>query len=78
MTLSEYLAESGHGELTRLQSETKLAYSTIHALAKGKGGRMPDIRMSTALKIEAATGGRVTVADLAESIAAAAPAEATS
>lgn len=64
MTLAEYLAESGRGELSRLQRETKLAYSTLHALAKGKGGRVPTATPKTAKAIEDATGGKVTAAEL--------------
>lgn len=60
VTLSEYLKREGKGAKSRLQRKTGLAYSTIHWIATGATVARPD----TAKKIEKATGGAVTAAEI--------------
>lgn len=62
MRLREWVEKRGHGELTRLQHETEVAYATLHKLAHDKH----EAAYKTAKKISAATGGAVSIAELCE------------
>lgn len=60
MDLSAYFAGAGKGAKTRVARDTGLAYSTIHAIERGRWRP----RVETAEKISGATGGAVTVHEL--------------
>ena len=60
MTLVEYLRSGGRGAKARLAESTGLAYSTIHWIETGR--TRP--KVATAQRIEQATGGAVTAAEL--------------
>lgn len=60
MTLSEYLKKNGRGAKTALREATGLRWATIHDLATGR----QKARADTALKIQAATNGEVSAAEL--------------
>jgi len=62
MRLDEWIAQRPAGELSRLQRATRLAYTTVFAIAHGQ--QTP--RYATAKRISDATGGEVTIADLCE------------
>lgn len=60
MRLKEW-AEAGEGRYTFLQQETRLAWSTVYAIATGAVSP----QLETAKRIAAATGGAVTVDEIA-------------
>lgn len=62
MRLKQWVAQQGRGELTRLQHETKIAYSTLSLLASDHHVA----RYPTAVAISKATGGAVSIAELCE------------
>lgn len=69
MTLAEYLRRRGVGAKSELARKTGLAYTTIHYVARGKhppshGGGKWRVSSETAKKIEKATKGEVTAAEL--------------
>lgn len=61
MTLQEWLEREGTGAKTRLQRATGLRWQTVHELAEG---RVKQPRPETARKIEDATEGKVSAAEL--------------
>lgn len=60
VTLSEYIAKHGTAAKRALADATGLRWATIHDIAEGRSTPKPE----TAKKIEAATGGDVTAAEL--------------
>lgn len=62
MRLDEWVAQSAAGELSRLARKTKLAYTTVFAIAHGQ--QTP--RYNTAKRLSDATGGEVSIAELCE------------
>jgi hypothetical protein len=60
MRLKDWVEGQGRGALTRLQLRTGIAYATILALSKDKHSA----RYQTAVKLSAATGGAVSIAEL--------------
>lgn len=62
MTLHEWIAAKGAGEISRLVRETGCAGTTFHDVLNGHALKRYDI----AKKISDATGGKVSVADLCE------------
>lgn len=61
MLLEQWLRVQGHGALARLARDADLAYNTVHEIATGKRRARTD----SALAIQAATSGEVTLDDLA-------------
>jgi len=59
MTLSEYLVKTGRTK-QEIARATSLRWATVHAIAEGSAVPKPD----TAKRIELATGGEVTAAEL--------------
>lgn len=60
-TLAEWLADQPKGALTRLMHDTKLAWSTVCRAKRGGG-----VDLSTALRIERATGGQVLASSMVD------------
>lgn len=63
MTLREYLSGKGWGGAADLARNTGLSPTAVSQLVRGA-----DVRLSTAARIVAATGGAVTLADLAHAV----------
>lgn len=59
MNLRTWVEQEGKGALSRLQRATGLAYTTVLRVHEGRGGNS-----RTLLKIQEATGGKVTVAEM--------------
>lgn len=60
MTLTEWIEKQGSGAKRALSESTGLRWATVHDIACGRSTPRPD----TALKIEAATNGEVSAAEL--------------
>lgn len=60
MRLRMWVKRQGKGEISRLARVSGLSYPTVHALAHDK----QEAKGETALKLSAATGGAVSVAEL--------------
>lgn len=59
--LAKWVKDQGHGGLAILARETDLAYNTVHEIFAGKRRASP----GSALAIQRATGGVITLEDLA-------------
>lgn len=69
MTLQEWVAKKGRGEISRLMRVTGLAYTTVLNIAHGAR-----CKYETGKSISDATGGAVSIAELCDRPAASTPA----
>lgn len=62
MRLDEWVQTRGEGAITRLQSQTGLSYTAVHDAVRGKSRPT----YATAMRLSAATGGRVSAEEICD------------